>query len=119
MQNQLLTVGLRFDGPAYAPGIDQVRLARQIGQILFLMLDNQWRTLAEIEQATGYPQSSISAQLRHLREPRFGAYVVEKRRRVPQGGTWEYRVLDSSVQPTPSEQIKEQQQSEHDNHSGH
>jgi hypothetical protein len=54
------------------------------------MLTANWRTLAEIETATGFPQASISARLRDLRKPKFGPYIVERQRRRP--GTWEYRV---------------------------
>ena len=42
-------------------------------------------------------EGSISAQFRHLRKQRFGAYAVEKRRRQPAGGTWEYRVTAPSM----------------------
>jgi hypothetical protein len=49
---------------------------------------------------THYPPASISAQLRHLRKPQYGAHVVEKRRRETdevgrleeQGTVWEYRL---------------------------
>jgi hypothetical protein len=59
-----------------------------------LMSDGYWRTLDEIAHATGDPHASISAQLRHLRKPRFGAYVVEKRHRgAPARGLYEYRLL--------------------------
>ena len=40
-----------------------------------------WMTLKELAAKTRYPEASISAQLRHLRKPEFGGYVVEKRRR--------------------------------------
>lgn len=72
---------LIFDGPAYDPELDQDRLAGQILRIFRLMADGLWRTLEEIHFETGDPQASISAQLRHLRKPRFGAHQVEKRRR--------------------------------------
>ena len=85
----------RFEGPPdNAKDFD--RLCNQLERIHALMTDGAWRTLAEIESITGDPQASISAQLRHLRKHRFGAHVVEKRRReVPVGtigGTWEYQV---------------------------
>jgi DNA-binding transcriptional regulator GbsR (MarR family) len=57
----------------------------QIEVIRDLMLDARmhgaWMTLAEIAEATQYGEASISAQLRHLRKPQHGHYVVEKRRR--------------------------------------
>jgi hypothetical protein len=41
---------------------------------------DMWLTLEELARVTKYPPASISAQLRHLRKPEFGGYVVEKRR---------------------------------------
>jgi hypothetical protein len=40
-----------------------------------------WLTLVELSRLTQYGEASISAQLRHLRKPQYGAFVVEKRRR--------------------------------------
>jgi hypothetical protein len=59
-----------------------------------------WLTLDELARPTHYPQTSISAHLRHLRKTANGAFVVEKRRReadeVAQheahGAVWEYRL---------------------------
>lgn len=59
-----------------------------------------WLTLDELAKLTHYPQASISAQLRHLRKPWHGAFVVEKKRRemnevtelVVRGPVWEYQV---------------------------
>jgi len=53
-------------------------------------IDNKWVSLEDIELALCYSQSSISAQLRHLRKPKFGSYIVNKRR---MGDSWEYQVL--------------------------
>ncbi len=80
-------------GPAYTEAVDGPRVAKQHERIRDLMLDGRWRTLSEIEAATGDPAASASAQLRHLRKPRFGSYVVDKRRRGEPGrGVWEYHV---------------------------
>ena len=85
---------MRFDGAAYDVQLDQERLTHQLRRIYLLMRDGQWRTLKEIEQVTHDPQPSISAQLRHLRKPRFGSHVIEKRRRGEgRKGLWEYRLL--------------------------
>ena len=55
--------------------------------------DGGWMTLREIAELTNYGEASISAQLRHLRKPHFGGYVIEKRRRGPvTNGAWEYRI---------------------------
>ena len=60
-----------------------------------------WLTLDELAKLTHYPQASISAQLRHLRKPRFGGFELEKRPRASgrllrgedYGTVWEYRLL--------------------------
>ena len=70
-----------FNGPDFVPKFDQARLTGQIERIYKLMIDGKWRTLSEIESATGDPQSSISAQLRHLRKQRFGSHTVNKQRK--------------------------------------
>lgn len=83
-----------FDGPAYDPEFDRNRLANQLGRIYGCMRDAKWRTLAEIRAETTDSEASISAQLRHLRKPRFGRYIVERRHRGdPKDGLYEYRVL--------------------------
>ena len=59
-----------------------------------------WLTLVELSRLTQYGEASISAQLRHLRKPQYGSFVVEKRRRevaevmcrVEHGPVWEYRL---------------------------
>lgn len=80
-------------GPAYSEEQDRERLRKQHERIRVLMLDGQWRTLSEIADFLEYPESSISAQLRHLRKEQFGNYVVDKRRRG-NTGLWEYHVED-------------------------
>lgn len=85
----------RTFGPSYVEGLDRDRLTGQLKTIRDYMLDGVWRSLPEIAEATGFPEASISADLRHLRKLRFGAYQVEKRRRTV--GTWEYSVK----QPRP------------------
>jgi hypothetical protein len=55
--------------------------------------DGGWMTLREIAELTNYGEASISAQLRHLRKPHFGGFLVVKRRRGPRAtGAWEYRI---------------------------
>lgn len=80
-----------FDGPKELDAADHARLGTQLDAIFGLMRDGQWRTLAQIAAQTAYPEASVSAQLRHLRKPRFGSHDVD-RRRVAFGGAWEYRL---------------------------
>lgn len=90
MQQILIDWSPRFDGADYDPARDQVRLTAQQQRLLDLMIDGQWRTLRQIEAATGIPQASASAQLRHLRRPKFGAYTVDREHLG--GGLYQYRV---------------------------
>lgn len=89
-----------FSGPAYDPALDHTRLKGQLLAIFNLMRDGRWRTLSEIATATREPEASVSAQLRHLRKPKYGSWKVEKRRRTyPLGqGGWEYQVLPGNPQ---------------------
>jgi len=85
-----------FSGPAYSQPLDQDRLAGQHERIRDLMSDGEWRTLQEIKSVTHDPESSVSAQLRHLRKPRFGSHDVDKRRRGG-SGSWEYKVYPAGT----------------------
>lgn len=89
-QQALLDWSPRFDGADYQPSRDQARLTAQQQRLLDLMGDGHWRTLRQIEAATGIPQASASAQLRHLRKARFGGYTVERDHLG--GGLYQYRV---------------------------
>lgn len=78
------------DGETFDPGTDTVRLNAQMRRVADVMGDSRWRTLAELAEQTGDPEASVSARLRDFRKPRFGGFVVLRRRR--QGGLWEYRL---------------------------
>lgn len=83
----------KFDGSDYVPALDDTRLTGQILRVYECMSDGRWRTLGEIERATGDPQASISAQLRHLRREKWGGHSVEKRTRGDrEHGLYEYRL---------------------------
>ena len=84
----------RTFGPIFSEEIDGPRIRKQHEVIRDHMLAcGAWRSLSEIAAHTGFPEASISAQLRHLRKARFGSFGVSKRRRQTGGGTWEYRVI--------------------------
>ena len=58
-----------------------------------------WMTLRELARLTRYGETSISAQLRHLRKAWCGGFVLEKRVREPavvnteeHFVVWEYRL---------------------------
>jgi hypothetical protein len=92
--------GPYFDGPDDDPDRSE-RLQNQQLAIRDLMLDGIWRTLDQIAAATGAPAASASAQLRHLKKPRFGGYVLD--RRHVGGGLWEYHLsVPAETPPTTS-----------------
>ena len=83
----------RFNGSDYDYEKDHDRISKQHERVRESMRDGVWRTLGEIAALTGDPESSISAQLRHLRKPRFGTWTVDKRRRGEgRQGLWEYQL---------------------------
>jgi|TARA_B110000483_G_scaffold194793_1_gene232222 hypothetical protein len=75
---RLILDDTHFNGDDYVPERDDKRLTGQIMRVFNCMKDESWRSLKEIEDITGDPQASISAQLRHLRKPRFGMHTVNK-----------------------------------------
>tara|TARA_R110000824_G_scaffold368436_1_gene557756 strand:- start:1185 stop:1535 length:351 start_codon:yes stop_codon:yes gene_type:complete len=81
----------RFDGSDYDPDRDDARLTGQLLRIVQCMNDSRWRTLPDIERETGAPAASISAQLRHLRKPRFGGHTVNKD--YMGNGVWQYQLV--------------------------
>jgi len=86
--------GPEFNGPVYESKHDKLRLTGQIFRVFKLMRDGKYRTLEEISDATGDPQASISAQLRHLRKRRFGKHEVKKQPRGERKhGLWEYQLI--------------------------
>jgi hypothetical protein len=70
---------------------DRRRLTGQILRIYNVMKDGCYRTLQQIENQTGDPQASISAQLRNLRKAKFGGYAVERMNLG--GGLFQYRLI--------------------------
>lgn len=87
-----MTMETHFNGADYDHKRDAARLKNQMARIATLMGDREWRTLSEISQATGDPEASISAQLRHLRKARFGGHHVDKVH--VENGLYRYRVVN-------------------------
>jgi len=90
----------RFDGATFDPRLDGLRLTRELGAVVLVMRDGNWRTLEEIQEVIivgggqFYPVQSISARLRDCRKERFGRHTVDRRRRgSPYKGLFEYRLL--------------------------
>lgn len=66
------------DGETYEHARDSSRLGDQMKAVLELMKDGKERTLKEIADGTGSPESSVSARLRDLRKERFGGHMVHR-----------------------------------------
>ena len=73
-----------------------------------------WLTLHELAALTRFGETSISAQLRHLRKPRHGSFVLDKRvRKSPEtaaGATghrlwWEYRLRRGKTRHAEQRQL--------------
>jgi hypothetical protein len=85
-------------------GFKRIARRRQRDVLCDVMLSarqcDTWLTLDELAKLTHYPPASISAQLRHLRKPENGGYLVEKRPRAVGkvlrgedfGTVWEYQL---------------------------
>ena len=82
---------LSFQGETYEPIHDRKRLNRQAKRIWDLMVDGQWRTLAQISATTGDPESSVSARLRAFRKSRWGGNQVNRKR--VSGGLFAYQLI--------------------------
>lgn len=70
-----------FDGKHYEGKKDKERLTKQINVVHDYISSGSWRTVEEISIATGFPQPSVSAQLRNLRKEKFGGLDVQGRYR--------------------------------------
>jgi hypothetical protein len=91
------------------PSLGPVRKQREVIRDVMLSAGQcaTWLTLDELSKLTHYPPASISAQLRHLRKPRYGAFAVVKRCRPVDramraegfGAVWEYSVLQNRRTP--------------------
>lgn len=81
----------RFDGSDYVHERDSVRLTGQLFRVFEAIKDGHWYTLNAIAEVTEDPPASVSAQLRHLRKPRFGGYTVEKKH--IENGLYVYRLV--------------------------
>ncbi len=92
----LFDLSPRFDGADYVPAHDQLRLTGQLKRVWDVICDTEWHTLREIATATGDPESSVSAQLRHLRKQKFGGHTIERQPRGERSrGLYEYRLVAS------------------------
>jgi hypothetical protein len=81
------------------PGVPATRTCRSQREVLLEILRcaaqrDAWLTLEEMARETNFPPASISAQLRHLRKPRYGAWKIQRQQRKSGKAQllWEYRL---------------------------
>lgn len=83
-----------FDGATFDRKRDESRLRCQLDAVRRAMLSGGWWTLARLSDVAQGSEASVSARLRDLRKPKFGAYVIE--RRYVTNGVWEYHLQTGS-----------------------
>ncbi len=86
---------VRFNGPDLTAA-DNARLGAQFIRVLNFAATG-WHTLKEIAEATGDPEASVSAQLRHAKKERFGGHALE--REYLGGGLYRYRIVLNAPSP--------------------
>jgi len=91
---------LDFSGATYDPELDRERLGAQARKVWDVMEDGTWRTLDELQDATGIrSHASLSARLRDFRKEAFGRHTVTRRRRPgvdPEEGAFEYQLVPNT-----------------------
>lgn len=80
-----------FDGDDYVHQRDSKRLKTQLEQIESYIEGKGYLTLQEIADATGFAQTSVSAQLRNLRKERFGSRKID--RKYISNGLYSYKLM--------------------------
>ena len=88
-------INVKFNGSDYDPVLDDIQLSGQLLRVFEAMEDGRWWTLRDLSDSVGEPPASVSAQLRHLRKPRFGSHTVEKESLG--GGLFKYRLIPNPV----------------------
>ena len=82
----------RFDVDTYDAEQDCDRLTGQLLRVYERMRGGGWHSLAELSEACGGSEASISARIRDLRKAKYGAHTIERQRQSPFTGTWIYRM---------------------------
>lgn len=83
-----------FDGVTYDADFDFNRLSNTLRKVFDVMRDGEPHTIADIAHRVGSSEASVSARIRDLRKPRFGAWTVERKR--VNGGLFTYRLIGRS-----------------------
>ena len=79
-----------FDGDDYQTERDKPRLTDQLQNIKLHMENKGFVRVSDIARKFGYPEPSVSAQIRNLRKERFGSRTVTRRYRG--NGIYEFKL---------------------------
>lgn len=77
-----------FDGDTYDPRLDHSKFKGLLLEVYRVMSDGRWRQLNEIQAEANATlgeyrsESSIAARLRDLRKAKYGAFDIQRERRV-------------------------------------
>lgn len=80
-----------FDGETFDEERDGARLSRQLRLVRDAMASGGWFTLAQLARRVEASETSVSARLRDLRKPRYGAHTIELQ--YAGQGVWLYRMV--------------------------
>jgi len=87
-----------FDGKTYEPEHDRARLSTQLDRVKDYMKDQEWHDIEEIRNIAGGTSQSISARIRDLRKPKFGGWVIDRRRvGNKKRGLFQYRMTGEQI----------------------
>lgn len=96
----------------YNEARDGARLNFQRDRIRnYMLAAKDWQTLDQISAGlvmlyeSHFPAASVSAQLRHLKRPEHGGYILDKR--YLGNGLWEYRLSSPAVQKVEKREVSQ------------
>lgn len=93
----------RFYGDGYDPAVDHTRLTGNLEKVRAELVKSvKWEgatTLKSLSTRTGVPEASVSAALRTLRNEH--GYVISKKRKTEESGTWLYWISGKGEKPKP------------------
>lgn len=97
-------IAMYFDGATIREDSGApIRLTTMLGRVLNELGDGEWHTIAQLQAVAGGMQTSISARLRDLRKPRFGARRVE--RKFVRDGLYIYRLVLDEDEGEPKQAL--------------
>ena len=91
MQISALSRKFHADGATFDPELDGKRLGSRLKIVAFCLSNGHYWTLSALSGAANCSECSASARLRDLRKPRFGGYLIERKRF--KDGMWMYRIV--------------------------